>query len=136
MLFSFSGLFLPYYLVSGISCHSLVMSDTVGCHLDMFLYASMVYVGTLRASPAALPACSAPRCSPQPCPGPRTTEPPGPPALVPAMLPQGWSPAAHRQILPHLELPGDPQRPQLTGRALKVCCSVLVTNINTGACEE
>lgn len=45
----------------------------------VFLYASMFFVGTLRASPAAILAC----------PGPRSREPPGPSALVPAVLLQG-----------------------------------------------
>lgn len=82
----FSAFFLPYYLVAGIICHSLVMPDTAGCQVGMFLYAGMVVVGTLRASPAAVLACPG---SPQPWPGPSTTEPPGPPALAPAVLLQG-----------------------------------------------
>lgn len=77
-----SDFFLPYYLVTGIICHFLVMSDTVGCHVGMFSYANMVFVGTSRASPAAHQTCPGPWGSPQPCLGPRTTEPPGPSALV------------------------------------------------------
>lgn len=118
----FLNFFLPYYLVGGIICYSLVMSD-VGCHAGMFLYAGMIAAGTLRASPAAVPACPGPQGSPSPA--------------------QGHQPCPRNAAAggvsscPHPDpAPWDSQWSQLPGHALTIFCPVLVTNINTGACKK